>query len=100
PQAPFQIFVAGNDFDVDLDVLTITSVSNPPRGSAVIATDGSHVLYTPDAGVVGIDTFTYTISDGAGGTDTATITVTIRDYADISNGVVRLGVWDRGNLNI
>ena len=100
PQAPFQIFVAGNDFDVDLDVLTTTAVSDPPRGSAVIAPDGSHVLYTPDAGVVGTDTFTYTISDGAGGTDTATVTVNVRDYADISNGVVRLGVWDRGNLNI
>ena len=100
PQAPFAIFVAGNDFDVDLDVLTITAVSDPPRGSVVIATDGSHVVYTPDAGVVGTDTFTYTISDGAGGTDTATVTVTVRDYADITNGVVRIGVWDRGNLNI
>jgi Bacterial Ig domain len=46
-------------------------------GTVVVNADGS-VVYTPPAGYVGLDTFTYTIT-GVGGTDTATATVNVRD---------------------
>jgi len=61
--------------DVDTDELTVTTVSDPAHGTAVINGDGT-VTYTPDAGYVGTDTFTVTVSDGTA-TDTSTVTVTV-----------------------
>lgn len=69
------IAVLANDSDPDGDALTITAVGVPSAGSAAIS--GGQVVYTPAAGAVGIDRFTYTISDGRGGTATALVTVTI-----------------------
>ncbi|MBN8480164.1 MAG: tandem-95 repeat protein [Xanthomonadales bacterium] len=70
------VAVLGNDSDPDNDALTITAVSTPAHGTAVIGTGG--ILYTPAAGYVGSDSFTYTISDGRGGTATATVAVTVQ----------------------
>jgi outer membrane protein OmpA-like peptidoglycan-associated protein len=68
--------VLANDTDVDGDTLTITSVSAPSKGTAVIS--GRSIVYTPAAGACsGSDSFTYTISDGKGGTSTATVSVTV-----------------------
>ncbi|MCP5195658.1 MAG: tandem-95 repeat protein [Gammaproteobacteria bacterium] len=55
--------------------LTLTSVSPPAHGSAVIS--GNTVIYTPASGFAGTDSFIYTITDSFGQTDTATVTVTI-----------------------
>lgn len=70
-----QINVLANDTDEDGDGLSITDVNNPSHGMA--SQDGSHVYYTPDANFYGNDSFTYTISDGKGGSDSATVTITI-----------------------
>jgi hypothetical protein len=72
---PVIIDVLTNDSDLDGDPLTIVNVTNPPNGSVV--NNGNSVSYTPDPGWTGTDTFDYTISDGRGGSDTATVTVTI-----------------------
>jgi hypothetical protein len=69
------IDVLANDSDPDGDPLTIQSVTAPSLGAATIS--GGRIVYTPAAGVVGTDNFTYTISDGRGGTATANVTVTI-----------------------
>ncbi|MFB6286911.1 MAG: Ig-like domain-containing protein [Candidatus Bipolaricaulia bacterium] len=61
-----------NDFDPDIDPLTIQNVSSPSNGQAS-ATMTATIKYTPSAGFQGTDTFTYTISDGQGGTATATV---------------------------
>jgi len=58
------ITVLSNDSDVDGDALTVASVSLPAHGTAVI-TDGTKVTYTPTAGYLGTDTFTYVASDGS-----------------------------------
>jgi hypothetical protein len=71
---PVIINVVANDSDPNGDPLTVTSVTDPPNGTAVNNGDGT-VTYTPDCGYFGIDTFDYTISDGQGGTDTGTVTV-------------------------
>lgn len=71
---PVTIPVLANDSDPDGDTLTVTSVTDPPNGTAVNNGDGT-VTYTPDCGFFGIDTFNYTISDGQGGTDTGMVTV-------------------------
>jgi hypothetical protein len=74
--------VLTNDTDPDLDTLTITAVSDPAKGSTVITGGGTGLTYQPDADLNGADSFTYTISDGNGGTDTATVSVTITAVND------------------
>jgi len=64
--------VLANDTDADGDPLTIDSVSNPANGTVVMG--DTQITYQPNADFVGVDTFTYTISDG---TDTASATVTV-----------------------
>ena len=64
-----------NDTDPDGDSLTITGIADPPGGSAT--TTGTSITYTPDPGFSGIDVFTYGVSDGWGGTDSATVTVVV-----------------------
>lgn len=73
---PATINVLANDRDPDGDPLTVTNVGTPSNGTAVLGA-GGQVTYTPRAGFVGTDTFTYRISDGRGGTDEARVTVTV-----------------------
>ena len=68
------ISALGNDYDADGDSLTITGTSGV-NGSAHVS--GGNITYTPNTAYTGTETFTYTISDGNGGTDSATITVTV-----------------------
>ncbi|HWR27282.1 MAG TPA: DUF2341 domain-containing protein, partial [Candidatus Thermoplasmatota archaeon] len=70
-----QINVLKNDSDPDGDNLSITSVKQPLHGNAT--TDGLFAYYTPNASYFGSDSFTYTISDGAGGTASATVYITV-----------------------
>jgi len=75
------IDVLANDSDVDGDMLTVTTVSDPTNGSVVINGDNT-VTYTPDVDFNGTDNFAYTVDDSNGGTDTATITVTVNPVND------------------
>jgi len=70
---PVTISVLANDSDPDADPLRVESVTQPANGT--LANNGFDLLYTPDEGFTGSDTFTYTVSDGRGSTDTATVTV-------------------------
>ncbi|MGI0013257.1 MAG: Ig-like domain-containing protein, partial [Nitrososphaera sp.] len=72
--------VLSNDSDPDGDALMISSVTNPPHGSAV-KNSGGTITYTPDTGFVGTDSYQYTISDGKGAYDIATVTVSVSDTA-------------------
>jgi len=63
------INVLGNDSDVDGDNLTIISSE---KGTIV---NGKSLSYK--GLIVGTDTFTYTVSDGKGGTASATVTVMV-----------------------
>jgi outer membrane protein OmpA-like peptidoglycan-associated protein len=64
-----------NDSDKDGDALTITAITQPSKSAISIAANGKSLLYTPGASCFVNDTFTYTISDGKGGTATATVTL-------------------------
>ena len=76
------INVLGNDTDPDGDVLMVTSLSGV-NGSATITGSGA-VSYTPPRGFSGTETFSYTVSDGNGSSDTATVTVIVAE--DTSGG--------------
>jgi len=74
------IAVRSNDTDIENNALTVTAVGTPAHGTAAIVS--GNVRYTPSANYNGSDSFTYTISDGAGGTDTATVNVTVNPVND------------------
>jgi hypothetical protein len=79
-ETPVTIAVLANDSDPDGDALSVTAVTSPAHGTAVIAS--GTVTYTPSANYNGPDSFTYTISDGAGGTASATVNVTVTPVND------------------
>ncbi|MEJ5992766.1 Ig-like domain-containing protein, partial [Ramlibacter sp. PS3R-8] len=72
--------LAGNDTDPDGDTLTVTAVGNAVGGTVVIV--GGNAVFTPDPNFTGSATFEYTVSDGNGGTDTATVTVNVTAAQD------------------
>ena len=52
-----------NDSDADGDALQVLSFEAPANGTLNVVTDGSFT-YTPNAGFVGSEVLTYTVSDG------------------------------------
>jgi RHS repeat-associated protein len=81
---PITITVLGNDSDPDGDPISITATTQGTNGSATY--DTASVTYTPNAGFHGIDAFSYTISDGRGGTATATVTVAVDQPPQVNAG--------------
>ncbi len=70
----------GNDTDVDGDTLSIVSVQDAVNGSVALV--NGKVVFTPAKDFNGTGSFTYTVSDGNGGTDTATVTVGVKPVND------------------
>jgi hypothetical protein len=73
--------VASNDTDSDGTVVasTVTIINDVTNGTTVNEGNGS-VTYTPDAGFIGIDTFTYTVQDNdMGVSNEATVVITVSD---------------------
>ncbi|MEZ5823363.1 MAG: Ig-like domain-containing protein [Geminicoccaceae bacterium] len=66
--------VIANDNDPDGDPLTLVAVTLPANGSLGLLPDQS-LHYVPDAGFVGDECFSYTISDGQGGQDQGTVLI-------------------------
>lgn len=80
--------VLDNDSDADGDPLTLSIVSTG-NGTAVVDDNGTpanpsddRIRFTPNANFFGTGTVAYQISDGRGGTDTATLTVTVNSVND------------------
>jgi hypothetical protein len=70
--------LASLDYDVDGDSLTVVAVDSPSTNGGTVSLSSDTITYTPVAGYVGADEFTYTISDGFGGMATGTNHVTVR----------------------
>jgi YD repeat-containing protein len=72
------IDVLANDSDPGGDSLTLTAASTPAHGNAAIGNfNGLKIGYIPTPGYTGPDTFTYTLSDGDGGSAVGTVNVTV-----------------------
>jgi len=68
--------VLANDSDANGDDLTVAIASDPTSGNVALNADGSFT-YTPTNGFVvdAPDSFSYTVSDGNGGSDTGEVTI-------------------------
>lgn len=98
--------VLQNDTDPNMDPLSVSQVvSGPSHGTLTWNPDGSFV-YTPFADFSGTDNFTYEVSDGKGGLDTATVTIDVLStqqqlddvFADVE-GLVDAGILNNGQGN-
>jgi outer membrane protein OmpA-like peptidoglycan-associated protein len=77
------IDVLANDTDDDEgDVLTIDSTTQASNGTVV--NNGTVLTYVPNSGFIGTDSFTYTVSDGEGGSATATVNITVVNIAPVA----------------
>ncbi|MGF1767303.1 tandem-95 repeat protein [Enterovibrio makurazakiensis] len=74
-----------NDTDLEGDTLTVVSVQAPENGTVTLNGDGT-ITFTPTADYSGPASFTYTISDGQGGTDTATVNLSVLDTTAPATG--------------
>ena len=72
--------VLANDGFVKGATLTVRPTSNPKNGRFQLRTDGS-LFYLPSTGTVGVDEFTYSVSDGKT-TATAKIRLNVIDHRD------------------
>lgn len=77
---PVSFNVTSNDTDLDGDPLTISAVSQPANGNVTIS--ANDMLYTPNNNFFGSDSLSYTITDPAGATATATVFITITAVND------------------
>jgi VCBS repeat-containing protein len=68
--------------DVDGDALSYVKGSDPAHGSVVVNADGTWT-YTPNANFNGTDSFIVSVSDGNGGTTTATVNVGVTPVNDV-----------------
>lgn len=68
-----------NDTDIDGDTLTVSGVSATTTAGGAVTLTGDTLLYTPSTDFVGADSFTYTVRDGSGATDIATVNIDVRN---------------------
>ena len=62
--------------------LTVIGVEGATSGTVEVSADGTSVIYTPDAGFTGTDSFTYEIRDSNGLSDTATVELEVQPAGD------------------
>jgi hypothetical protein len=73
---PVDIDVLSNDTSVAS--LAFVGLTTPAHGMAVFGGgSGGYITYTPNNGFVGVDNFSYTVTDGYGQNATAQVTVTV-----------------------
>jgi len=73
--------VLANDMDPENQTLTATVTTIPENGQLTFNKDGSF-QYVPSANFVGIDRFTYKVSDGSSTTEVKTVTINVLPVND------------------
>lgn len=75
----------GNDFDLDGDSLSVTPIDAPVvNGHLVLRADGSFTFTPHRPGLDGGESFDYTVSDGRGGSDVATVDIDVVNRAPVA----------------
>lgn len=83
--------------DPDLDPLSLASVGNSTNGAAVTLV-ANIVTYAPVTGFIGVDRFTFTVSDGRGGTADGFVFVDVYPGDVAGVNFVSFGVGAGGNF--
>lgn len=73
----------------DLDIVSVTAATH----GTVSVLDGVALSYTPAAGFLGTDSFSYSVNDGLGGTGTALVTVKV-GYLTINSDIFSVAFDD------
>ncbi|MBB5534796.1 DUF4082 domain-containing protein [Rhizobium giardinii] len=66
-----------NDSDPNGDPMAITGVGNAVNGTVAFNSQSNAVTFTPTSGYTGSASFTYSVSDGQGGTDTGLVSLNV-----------------------
>ncbi len=88
---PLPVTLTGSDADGDSLIFVISSL--PSNG--VVTGTAPNVIYTPDAGFVGLDAFGYVANDGTGTGNSVEATVSI-DVKDLDTGLIGYWSFDAG----
>ena len=86
-----------NDSDADGGTLSVASVQDAVNGSVALDEYGN-VVFTANAGYTGPASFTYTVADGQGGEDTATVDLSV-NAATFIHGTAADNILGGGNPN-
>lgn len=100
-----EISVLVNDADVDGDLLLVTGVGQAANGTVSITKDGT-VIYIPNEGFSGEDSFSYFIADSHGGEASGHVSVVVghADHQQVGGDVflqgnfMEIGVSSSGSL--
>ncbi|WP_197505836.1 tandem-95 repeat protein [Urechidicola croceus] len=75
---PVTIDILSNDTDDGtIDPTSVTEITPPANGSISIDPVTGEIIYTPNEGFIGVDSFEYQVCDNDGQCDTATVTITV-----------------------
>ena len=82
-----------NDYDADSDALTFQAANSPTAEGGTLTQAEGWIFYTPPAGFVSADSFTYTMRDshGAAATGTVQITTSVGNAPSANLTVIDLG---------
>jgi hypothetical protein len=90
--------LAASDPDGDELTITLASTTTSAGGTVAVIADGTAIRYTPPEGFTGQDSFTYTVADPEGLTDSAIVTIreqfTCDDTIEVDDGTVS-GIYGR-----
>lgn len=93
------IVAVANDTDADGDTLAVTNFTQGAHGAVSLA--DNNFVYAADSSFQGVDTFSYTIADGFGGSATAQVSIqTFLSMAGTYTAFVSRGASDEGLLQI
>ena len=66
----------GNDSDADGDILSVVDIGKPEHGSLALDSN-QNLIYRPNEGFSGTDSFSYAVSDGQGAVSKAIVSVNV-----------------------
>ncbi len=85
--------------DADSNTLTVTAAATTTAGASAVWSSTA-VSYTPPQDFTGTDSYTFTVSDGNGGTAVGTVTVTVTANGGVSPNVVSGPSYSSGMFRV
>lgn len=100
PTAIYKAKLLAGASDADGHPLTVSAASSPSEQGGAVEVQADQVIYTPPTGFTGPDRFSYTISDGHGGTAVGTVNVTVTDIGGMSPNIVSGPTYANGVFSV